>query len=717
MIFFANPLLLAGTALIALPIVLHLIMRRKPRHLEFPALRFLQRQHDANQRRLRLRHLLLLALRMAAIGLLAFALARPSMKLSGALGSQKAPVAAALVFDTSRRMQYRHENRTRLEVAQQMGLELLDGLPPASQVAVLDTRLGPAAFQVDRGAARDRIERLTTIANAHPLVRAVEEALRLLKESDLPQGNLREVYVFTDMARAAWPDDSAARLQDQIASVHDVGIYLIDVGVEQPTNTALGPLRLSGQVLSSHSPLEIRTELSQRGPGGDRTVELYLSTGDGQPQKRSEVTTALEEGQSQGLDFRVGGLELGTHRGYVQVVGQDGLACDDKRFFTVQVKPPWPVLLAAPKPADRYAVFLAEALAPELFRRTGRARFDCQIIGLEQLPKQSLEPYSAVCLLDPTPLAGATWQKLADYAGAGGGVAVFLGHNAQQVESFNHPVAQELLAGKLIRQWRRPDGDLHLAPHDLDHPMLASFRGLGGSVPWEAFPVFRYWQLGTPAEGVDVVVPFSDGRPAILERPLGDGRALTMTTPISNHPNQQPWNLLPVGESWPFLILANEMVFYLAGGRDVQLNYFAGQTAVIELDPDKEYRSYVLTPPEPSETAEVRLTPDLDRHLLLVTSTQNEGNYRVQAGGTRSGVDYGFSVNLAPEQTDLERLGEEGLAEVFGSQPYQVARSRDQLEIKVAQGRVGRDLFPLSILVVAIALALEHVVANRFYRQ
>ena len=49
---FLNPLLLAGAALVALPIVLHLIMRRKPRHLEFPALRFLEAKRETNQRRL-----------------------------------------------------------------------------------------------------------------------------------------------------------------------------------------------------------------------------------------------------------------------------------------------------------------------------------------------------------------------------------------------------------------------------------------------------------------------------------------------------------------------------------------------------------------------------------------------------------------------------------------------------------------------------------------
>ena len=223
---FLNPLLLAGTALVAIPIVLHLIMRRRPRHVEFPALRFVQKRHDVNRRRLRLRHWLLLALRVLAIVLLAAALARPSVKLSGSLGTRETPVAAALVFDTSPRMDYRHENRTRLEVAEQLGLGLLAQLPGESQIAVLDTGPGLAAFQVDRGAAKHRIERLSSAANSQPLSSALDEAVGLLEESELAR---REVYVFTDMARASWPRDAAARLQDRMARLPDTALYLIDL--------------------------------------------------------------------------------------------------------------------------------------------------------------------------------------------------------------------------------------------------------------------------------------------------------------------------------------------------------------------------------------------------------------------------------------------------------------------------------------------------------
>src|SRR5205085_4385540 len=76
---FVNLSLLAGGVCMAIPVVLHLIMRQRPKQFIFPALRFIQERRLANQRRLQLRHWLLLGLRCGAIGLLALALARPSV--------------------------------------------------------------------------------------------------------------------------------------------------------------------------------------------------------------------------------------------------------------------------------------------------------------------------------------------------------------------------------------------------------------------------------------------------------------------------------------------------------------------------------------------------------------------------------------------------------------------------------------------------------------
>ena len=95
---FLSPMLLGGAALVAVPFVLHLIMRRKPVKREFPALRFLKARATANRRRLRLNHLFLLLLRMAALSLLALALARPTLRGAGWLADGEGPVAAVFVF-------------------------------------------------------------------------------------------------------------------------------------------------------------------------------------------------------------------------------------------------------------------------------------------------------------------------------------------------------------------------------------------------------------------------------------------------------------------------------------------------------------------------------------------------------------------------------------------------------------------------------------------
>ncbi len=707
---FVNASLIFGSALIAVPIILHLIMRRKPVRLEFPALRFIRQRHDTNQRRLRLRHLLLLLLRMAAIALLAFALARPSVKMGASvLGSQESPVAAALVFDAAPRMAYRHENKTRLEVAQQWGLSLLPDLPPGSQIAVFDTRGDQNGFAADRGLAKQRIQRLETVTDSQPLTQAVEDAVRLLGQSGLAR---REIYVFTDLARAAWPSDAAATLQDRLSKAPGVNIYLIDVGVKEPQDFSLGEVRLSHQVLSNLGALELDTDLSCIGPGGERTVELYLDDA-----KREQKTISLPANQSQQVGFRVEGLAQGTHQGLLRIVGQDGLPEDDVRFFTVEVKPPWRVLIAAAKPAEQRAFLFSTALAPTTWVKLGRARFDCQVIGLDKLPQQALDGYAAVCLLDPTPLEAALWQKLGDYAAEGHGVAIFLGRNARPVDSFNVAAAQRLLPGKLLRQARRPDGDAYLAPRTLEHPILVELRGRAAEIPWEDAPVYRYWELEPPPAGVGVVLPYLDGRPALLERPLGNGRVLTMTTPVSDSPrlDRAPWNLLLLAGdfSWPSVLLVNGMMSYLVGGSREQLNYLAGQTAVLPVDEQNRQRTYVLTAPGNVKST---LSADLKQHALVVTTAEQPGNYRIQAGGRTEGVDRGFSVNLAPEQTQLDRSEEKQLFGLFGSFKDIVSLSRDHIDRSVSMARVGRELYPSLIFLVALVLAMEYLVANRFYK-
>ena len=711
---FVNPAILVGAGLAAIPVVLHLIMRQQPRILEFPALRFLQAREHANRRQMKLRHLLLLLLRVAAICLLAMALARPSIRsASGVIGDQEAPTAAALVFDTSPRMAYRHENKTRLEAARDISLWLLPHLPADSQVAVVDAGPGEPSFQIDMGTAKQRIERLETLGLGRTLPELLEGALRLLKES---QQQRKEIYLFTDMASAAWATDTPERVARMFEEVPGLAVYVIDVGVLEPRDLSLGEIQLSGQVLARNSALHVVTELDSLRIDGESVVEMYLSDDDGQMQKRSEQTVPITAGGAKTLDFSASGLDVGTHQGYVRLVGEDALPVDDARYFTVEVKPAWRVLVAATEPAEYHAANMTEALAPADFRRSGHARYECDVVDFAELERRPFESYAAVCLLDPPPLADNTWRQLGDFARSGGGVGIFLGANVErQFSAFNSLVAQELLPGPLAFIARFPDGKMHLSTSNDQHPILAKLRPRRGSVPWEDFPVYRFWQFESLQEGVNTVVAFAAGQPALLEKPLGKGRVLTLVTPVSELaevPEGEP-GINSGGRAWPFFTLTNEMMLYVVGGDDEKLNYPAGQPAVLYIDPEKRFNTYLVSTP----SGESLRQPPNAQNAVVITATEVPGNYRVRAGGDRDGVNRGFSVNLAPEATRLDRIDEQQLKRVFGEQSFHVARNKEQIDRHVSLDRVGRELFPLLIALVAIVLGCEHVLSNRFYRE
>jgi hypothetical protein len=298
---------------------------------------------------------------------------------------------------------------------------------------------------------------------------------------------------------------------------------------------------------------------------------------------------------------------------------------------------------------------------------------------------------------------------LASFVDGGGGVGIFLGRHARR-EEFNGAEAQKLLPGKLRWQSREPT---YLRPVAVEHPALRELGELAGTAPWSEFPVFKYWELEAGSAPAQVVATFANGKPAVVERQIGAGSVIVMTTSISDSANDDPWNLLPTGpEPWPFLALVNGAVQHLAGAGRTQLNYLAGQTIVLPLGAEEQVSSYVLQLPDGSA---VRQSLTTGQHNLSIATTEALGNYRVRAGGQQERLDRGFSVNAPAEMSRLERVPVADAVKALGSERARVATNRDEIALRVGLGRVGRELFPILILAVALAMAAEQLLANRFY--
>jgi hypothetical protein len=644
------------------------------------------------------------------------------------LGDEETPVAAALVLDTSGRMTYRHENRTRLAHAQETALWLLPQLPADSDIAVLDSRPGPAVFSVDRSAAHKAVERLAPAVASRPLSDVVADAVALVQRSDKSR---KEIYIFTDLTEAAWREGNAARLEQMLREGPAALVYVFDVGVENPQNLALRRLDLSAERLMPGSQLEVAVEVSRVGGAPPRPVELCLEAPDpalpilldgklvapeAVPRQRKSLSTSVDDGAAASEVVRFAPLPklpLGVHHGFVRLEGGDPLPLDDVRYFTVEVRRPWSVLIVAPASAE--ASFFTEAIAPYDFRAAGQARFECQVIAPPALAGTDLDAFAAVCLLDPAPLSASEWSRLADFAREGGGVGVFLGRNAQNYAAFNDAAAQAVLPGKVVPPyiWNAPEGGLYLTGAGAEHPILAPFRELASITPWGEFPVYKHWVMQPATQDTSVVARYGNNKAAILERRLGKGRVIVWTTPASDALNvegREPWNLLPTGiDPWPFVILASETALYLAGDEGSRLNYTSGDTAELTNDAQVHPERYELFPPggDPREAT-------AHDGGVTVRFVESPGAYRLK--GNRGGpVLRGFSVNLAPEATDLARGGPEQLNAALGADRYELARTRDEFRRKIGLARQGREFYPLLLVVLAVVMGLEYVMANRFY--
>ena len=101
-VFFLYPVFLFGLAAATLPVLIHLLNRRKLRRIRFPAVRFILLSQKRISRSYRLRHWILLALRTLAIVLLALLLANPIFKTGAGLFAGGGPVALVVLLDKPR---------------------------------------------------------------------------------------------------------------------------------------------------------------------------------------------------------------------------------------------------------------------------------------------------------------------------------------------------------------------------------------------------------------------------------------------------------------------------------------------------------------------------------------------------------------------------------------------------------------------------------------
>ncbi|MDA0834396.1 MAG: BatA and WFA domain-containing protein [Planctomycetota bacterium] len=796
-----HPLLLYGLAFTAIPVLLHFLLRPKPKKLLFPALRLVKIRRKQSVRRLRLRHIWLLLMRIAVITLLILALARPSLpaadySLSGSdwtrlivcvglatalyygvlhywkrksfsdtvftkkrdqlrgwvaaftllliafvvmwpyqkrvvaqirdpiqMTRENLPIAGVFIFDTSLSMDYRQANESRLAVAQNIAGEFLENLSPNSRVAVMETGGKELPiFQADLQSARTRISSLEVKPVSLPFNHHIRLALQLQNEDrDRVSDNapptasgeptdqyIREIYIFTDLARSNWQLADADRLRDEIATWPNGHIYLIDVGSTTPVNVGLTSLRLSRQQVTQGQEFTLSARLQQRGlQKDDFTAELHLTDETGRMVKQGQTTVSPKGDEAVQLDFRVRPLKMPITQGEIRLVNSDPFLHDDTLRFTAEVAPPLEVLVIAPTQDD--AMFWMPALAPSESVKVKRNQNRCTYRKPGRLTVQELTAFGAVCLINVPELSVESWLALSSYVQAGGGLFVALGSTEINPVSYQSESAQEVLPGKLLAYLRfKPPTTLDL--RNLDHPLFQWFKNWGSVGELSTVTINRYWKV-EPFTDAGVLVHYADenGTPALLEFSHGLGRTLMFTTAVDR---TQEWGNIPFA-GWSFQAFALQTAEYLGQRSTRSHNFTIGEEIPVWLKPELKLEKILLRKPEGQQQA---LEIGGESSPLLVTAqTDQLGQYQVIAMEETIPFETGFSVNMSPGESDFSRVSEEDLQTLLGDGRFSLARHLEDLEMKVGFARIGIEVFPWLTLALLAFFCIEHVSANRFY--
>src|SRR5580700_10346391 len=204
---FLNPSLLGLLSLVGIPLLIHLIRRRKLKVIQWAAMEFLLQSQRKQKRRLRIEELILLALRMLIVAMAVLAFARPVLRAGIPLFSQNARVYAVIVLDNSYSMEHHGpDGRTSFERAQDSIHEMLSHvMKEGDSVSVVLGSSKPdgmvAVPSFDLKTVERRIAALKPSDRATDYLATAQLVNRMLKAS---KSTIKEVYWFTDDQATAW---------------------------------------------------------------------------------------------------------------------------------------------------------------------------------------------------------------------------------------------------------------------------------------------------------------------------------------------------------------------------------------------------------------------------------------------------------------------------------------------------------------------------------
>jgi hypothetical protein len=420
-LFFLHPIYLYGLIAASLPLLIHLLNRRRLQRIRFPAVRFVLLSQRRISRSYRLRHWLLLALRTLAVILLVLLMANPIFQTGVGLFAGGAPSSLVVILDNSLSMTWSGAGAG-FDKAKEAARRLVSSFKDSDRAAVIPTdRRGntKSRLQNQREVLLRELTQIDISGGTADFSSALRKAFELLKE---PAAQ-KEIWLITDMALTGWDRFNLSELGQYDSSVP---LKIIRVGTTvEPLNSTIKEIRTRGQGIAVGLPVHLEALVVNF---TDKEINdlLVQLTMDKQPKEQKLVTLPPEGEMWVGFQFNVS--DAGDREGFV-TLKKEGLAGNLVSYFTLHVREKVKVLVVDGDPrtslVQSETFFLTRALNPS--GQEDSSLFLPTVVIPEGLSSVSLDSYDAVILCNVSTLSDTFLARLRTYLSQGKGLLFFAG--------------------------------------------------------------------------------------------------------------------------------------------------------------------------------------------------------------------------------------------------------------------------------------------------
>ncbi len=648
---FLNALMLSGLIAIAVPVILHLLHRRRVSTVDFSSVIFIRgHQQQQRARALRLRELLLLLLRTLIILFLVLALSRPVVEgLAGWLiGSDlQQRTVYAIVLDNSYSMEAGRYDATPFAAAKTEAGHIIDAMREGDEGLIILSAEPPDARPV--GPTTDRTTLKAILAEAEGAERsgdmagAVELAWQTLTDIT---GADKRIYLLSDLQRSDWQNmREVAHDPDSHANPR---LLLYAYEPKSVDNASVDAVSASEGLLIRDQPEQFIATITNRRDRETAAREVSLVI-DGE-KRGSRQVTAEADGTAT-VHFNVLIDRPGRYTGYVEL-DEDDLAADNRQYFTLSVPEIFGVT-AVGRTESRY--FIEQVLKPSGGLVTP---VDLRTASADVL-NSDLSDVGVLIVDGGVALSQARLASLARYVSSGGGVLMFLGGGLDPAE-YAHEFFADLFDCSIRVGRGTPDEKQHflrLDQVDREHPVFRFADGSADALPVDAARFYASFVVEA-GQNAQVIARFADGTPAILEGRSGSGRALLVATDVNTG-----WSDLALRSMFvPFM---HRSVRYLHPSVTIaEGGYPAGKPISLPLMRFPAQDNLHLEHPSGASEA---VTPRRGRNGVAVEipDTRQPGIYLLWDGRS---VLQAFAVNPDTRESDLDRLTPAEAAGLFGEE-------------------------------------------------